>query len=81
MLENLSGNLSKYKRNLKLLIEGKKAQMVPKTGRGTKPKNPYKLTSDGMFGNFWIDQDKLNYFKLEAYKEDKKVLFRKADRI
>ena len=81
MLENLSGNVSKYKKNFKLLIEGNKTQMVPKTGQGMKSKNPYKLTSDGMFGNFWIDQDKLNDFKLEAYKEDKKVLFRKADRI
>ena len=45
-----------------------------------KSKNPYKLTSDGMFGNLWIDQEKLNDFKLEAYKDDKKVLSRKADR-
>ena len=45
-----------------------------------KSKNPYKLTSDGMFGNLWIGQEKLNDFKLEAYKDDKKVLSRKADR-
>ena len=44
-----------------------------------KPKNPYKLTSDGMFCNFWIDQQKLNHFKLEAYKDDKKVLSRKVE--
>ena len=44
-----------------------------------KSKNPYKLTSDGMFGNLWIDQEKLNDFKLEAYKDDKKVLSHKAD--
>ena len=43
------------------------------------PKNPYKLTSDGMFGNLWIEQEKLNDFKLGAYKDDKKVLSRKAD--
>ena len=74
-LENLSENLSKYKKNLKHLIEGKKAKMVPKTGQGMKsknpgmkPKNPYKLTSDGMFGNLWM-----------AYKDDKKVLSRKDD--
>ena len=73
-------NLSQYKKNLKLLIEGKKAKMVPKTGQGMKSKNPYKLTSDGMFGNRWIDQEKLNDLKLEAYKDDKKVLSRKADR-
>ena len=45
-----------------------------------KSKNPYKLTSDGMFGNLWIDQEKFNDFKLEANKDDKKVLSRKADR-
>ena len=33
-----------------------------------------------MFGNLWIDQEELNNFKLEAYKDDKKVLSRKADR-
>ena len=32
-----------------------------------------------MFGNLWIDQEKLNDFKLEAYKNDKKILSRKAD--
>ena len=53
--------------------------MVPKTGRGMKSKNPYKLTSDGMFGNLWIDQEKLNDFKLEACKDDKKALSRKAN--
>ena len=31
-----------------------------------------------MFGNLWIDQDKLSDFKLEAHKGDKKVLSRKA---
>ena len=36
--------------------------------------------SDGMFGNLWVDQEKLNDFKLEAHKDDKKVLSRKADR-
>ena len=79
-LKNQSENLSQYKKNLKLLIDGKEAQMVPKTGRGMKSKNPYKLTSDGMFGNLRIDQEKLNDFKLEASKGDKKVLSRKADR-
>ena len=49
--------------------------MVPKTGRGMKYKNPNKLTSDGMFGNLWIDQEKLNDFKLEAYKDDKKKFY------
>ena len=51
----------------------------PRPGRGMKSKNPYKLTSDGMFGNLWIDQEKLSNFKLEAYKDDKKVLSRKVD--
>ena len=46
---------------------------------GMKSKNPYKLTSDSMFGNLWIDQEKLNNFKLEAHKHDKKVLSHKAD--
>ena len=61
--------------------------MMPKTGRGMKSKNPgmksknsYKLTSDGLFGYLWIDQEKLNDFKLEAYNDYKKVLSRKADR-
>ena len=61
--------------------------MVPKTGQGVKSKNPgmksknsYKLTSDGMFGNLWIDQEELNDLKLETPKDDKKVLSRKADR-
>ena len=54
-LENLSENLSQYKTNLKLLIDGKKAKMVPKTGQGMKSKNPYKLTSDSMSGNLWTD--------------------------
>ena len=51
----------------------------PRTGQGRKSKNPYKLTGDGMFGNLWLDQDKLNDFKLEAYRDDKKVLSCKAD--
>ena len=54
--------------------------MPTRTDQGIKSKNPYKLTSDGMFGNLWIDQEKLNDFKLEAYKDDKKVLSRKANR-
>ena len=55
--------------------------MVPKPPRtGQESENSYKLISDGMFGNLWIDQEKLNDFKLEAYKYDKKVLSRKADR-
>ena len=51
----------------------------PRTGQEMKSKNPCKLISDGMFGNLWRDQEKLNDFKLEAYKDDKKVLPRKAD--
>ena len=78
-LKNQSENLSQYKKNLKLLVEGKIAQMVPKLPRTCQGMNPYKLTNDGMFGNLWIDQEKLNDFKLEAYKDDKKVLSRKAD--
>ena len=66
---------------MKALIQGKKASIVPTmTGQGIKSKNPYKLTSDGMFGNLWIDKEKLNDLKLEAYKDDKKVLSCKADR-
>ena len=45
-----------------------------------KSKNLYKLTSDGMFDHLWIDQEKLSVFKLVVYKDDKKVLSRKADR-
>ena len=66
---------------MKLLIERKKAKTVPKTGQGVKSKNPgmksknsYKLTSEGMFGNLWIDKDKLNDFKLEAHKEQESSL-------
>ena len=54
----------------------------PTSGQGmpsSQTKNPYKMTIDGMFGNLWIDPVKLNEFKLEAYKGDKKVLSRKMD--
>ena len=51
-----------------------------KTSQVMKSKNPYKLTGECMFGNLWIDQEKLNDFKLEAHKDDKKVPARKADR-
>ena len=57
-------------------------QKRPTTGQGmpsTQTKNPYKLTADSMFGNLWIDPDKLNELKLEAFKEGKKVLSRKVD--
>ena len=54
--------------------------MPTRTDQGIKSKNPYKLTSDGMFGNLWIDKEKLNNFQLEAYKDDNKVLSCKADR-
>ena len=47
---------------------------------GMKSKNPYKLTSDSMFGSLWIDQEKLNDFKLDVHEDDKKVLSRKVDR-
>ena len=67
-------NLKRYNQSLKALIQGKKASIVPtRTGQGIKSKNPYKFTSDGMFGNLCIDKEKLNDFKLEAYKDDKKV--------
>ena len=60
-------NLKRYNLSLKALIQGKKSTIVPiKAGQGMKSKNPYKLTSDGMFGNLWIDQEKLNDFKLDA---------------
>lgn len=77
-------NLQKYNGALKLLIQGKKASIVPtppagRTGQGIKTKNPYKLTDEGKFGNLWINPHKLNELKLEAYKDEKKVLSRKAD--
>ncbi len=33
-----------------------------------------------MFGNLWIDPEKLGELKLEAYRDDKKVLTRAVDR-
>ena len=74
--------LKKYNSGLKLLIQGKKASIVPTTGQGirtSQTKNPYKLTDDGMFGNLQIDLAKLYEFRVEAYKDGKKVLSRKAD--
>ena len=58
--------------------------IVPTTGQGirtVKPqtKNPYKLTDEGMFGNLQIDPQKLLELKVEAYRDGKKVLSRKAD--
>ena len=65
-LQNLSGNLSQYKKNWKLITEGKETPMVPKpprTGQVMKSKNPYKLTSYHMFGNLCIDQEKVERFQ------------------
>ena len=77
-------SLKKYNSSLKLLIQGKKMSIVPNTGQGirtVKPqsKNPYKLTDEGMFGNLQIDPQKLLDLKVEAYRDGKKVLSRKAD--
>ena len=52
---------------------------LPRTGQWIKSENPNKLTNDSMFGNLWLDQEKLSDFKLEAYKDDQKVLFRQAE--
>ena len=75
-------SLKRYNSGLKLLIQGKKSNIVPTTGQGireSQTKNPYKLTGEGMFGNLQIDPQKLLELKVEAYRDGKKVLSRKAD--
>ena len=75
-------SLKRYNSGLKLLIQGKKSNIVPTTGQGireSQTKNPYKLTDEGMFGNLQIDPQNLLDLKVEAYRNGKKVLSRKAD--
>ena len=66
-----------YIERLKLIKQGQ--SIIPeKTGEGIS-KNPYKLNKDSMFGNLFINPEKLNQFHHEAYNGDKKVLSRKMD--
>jgi hypothetical protein len=52
----------------------------PAVGSGLQTfKNPYKLTSDYLFGNLYIDPHKLLDLKLEAYKDGKKVISKPID--
>ena len=61
-------------------IQESREEFIPKkTGEGISPKNPYKLNKDSMFGNLYIDPEKLSQSRLEAYMGDKKVLSRKMD--
>ena len=75
-------NVRTYRNRIKSLVQEsrtiskprRKLQSSPVFGMGVRPKNPYKLTKDFMFGNLKIDPAKLSQMELVAYQGNKRVL-------